>query len=101
MERVDWSSLIAKFRKVESSISQSDFARKHNVKPGTFSYHLVRASRKAKKSVHVKARGGFTQVGGAQMIEVETKKGTVVRIPSDIDAESFKNIVEVLDERNS
>lgn len=102
---MDWNQMVADYHK--SGMTGSAFARSRKVSVSAFFYHLDKA-RKAAKATGKKSRtnsnghtnghhkNGFIDLTAQAMIEIETKGGTIVRLPQSIDAQKLKEIVEAL-----
>lgn len=101
---MDWNQLISTYRK--SGMSASAFARGQKISVSSFFYHLDKANKAAKKGAkkaHTNGHAtnghhktGFIDLTAKAMIEVETKSGTILRLPTDIDPAKLKEILEVL-----
>jgi len=92
--------MVSEYHKSGESISE--FARSKNIAPQTLWYHVDKRKKAFKKSrrkmngTNGHAKNTFIDLTAKSMIELETKQGTILRLPTDIDPVRLLQIIEVL-----
>lgn len=92
----NWAKVMEQYR--ASGLSGSEFCRQKNIPPSGFFYQQAQFRKKgllpkANGQTKAPAKNSFIQVGQAPMIEIETKAGTILRVPTPVSGDELKQIL--------